>query len=125
MRNRRSHAYHSRRGESVMRAEYLFRADCVHAYVPHGHFGHQMQTSRTRPELGIEHGVASCVVRLGVLGRYPPKKQIELVMEAFHCAGRPDQQLLLTAYDKDTVVPDDPRIIKLPRPAWLEHLQDR
>jgi hypothetical protein len=111
--------HHSRWGESVMRAEYPFRHDCLHALVPHGHWGPKMRTQKSRAEFEAKYKLPPCAVRFGILGRYQPEKQIELMMEAFVKGAAADHQLVLTAYRPDTAVPDDPRVIKLPRKEWM------
>ncbi len=50
-------------------------------------------------------------MRFGVLGRPQKEKQVDLIMRAFHAAGRADQQLLVNAVREDMDIPDDPCII--------------
>jgi len=115
--------HHSRWSIGVMTGDYPFRPDCRHEVIPHGHFGHQMQSPLTRQQAEEKHKLPPTRIRFGLLGRYQPEKQIEMLAEAFHRAGRADQQLVITAYDDKTVLPDDPRIIKLPREKWMTRQQ--
>jgi hypothetical protein len=78
-----------------------------------------MQTPLTSAQLEDKYKLSPCAVRFGILGRYQPEKQIEMMIEAFHRAARPDHQLVLTAYDEKLRLPDDPRIVRLPRKNWL------
>jgi hypothetical protein len=78
-----------------------------------------MKVPLDRRGLESKYNLTPCTVRFGILGRYQPEKQIEMMLEAFHRAANPEHQLLLTAYNDTTVIPDDARIIKLPRKQWL------
>ncbi len=111
--------HHSRWGEKVMCEQYPFRADCRHEYLPHGAWVKQMRTPLSRDELLKKYKVGDAAIRFGVFGRYQPEKQIELIAKAFSEAARDDQQLLISAWKPDTQLPDDPRIIKIPRADWL------
>lgn len=119
--------HHSEWGMELMKGEYPFRADCRHIVVPHGHFGEQMAIGESREALEKAFGLGRCAIRLGVLGRYQKEKQIEMIVEAFHKAGKADQQLVLTAYHRPSekapegrpVLPEDRRIVKLPRNDWM------
>jgi len=111
--------HHSEWGMKLMRSELPFREDAKHVVIPHGHFGEQMRVTRTRPEIEASIGLKPCAMRFGVLGRYQKEKQIEMIIAAFREAARPDQQLVLTAYNADLEKPDDPRIIFLPRNDWM------
>lgn len=114
--------HHSRWGMDLMRRELPYRNDAIHTIIPHPHFGRQMQIDATRAQLESKYNLPPCAVRLGVLGRYQPEKQVEMIVRAFRAAARPDHQLVLTAYKKDIDLGDagDPRIIRLPRDDWMQ-----
>lgn len=113
--------HHSQWGMKLMQSELPYRADCLHAVIPHGHFGAQMQIDATRETLEQKYDLKPCAIRFGVLGRYQPEKQIELIIRAFRRAKRPDQQLVLTAYKEGIDLGDagDARIVRLPRDQWM------
>ena len=62
-------------------------------------------------------------MRFGVLGRWQQEKQVEMIIQAFHEAGRAEQQLIVTAHNEQTPRPQDDRIIFLPRPAWMSRAE--
>ena len=111
--------HHSQWGMDLIRSELPYNPDAKHLIIPHGHFGAQMPRTCPRDEIEAEFGIQPCVMRFGVLGRWQPEKQVEMIVSAFQAAGRPDQQLLVTAYKGGSPNPDDPRIIFLPRESWL------
>jgi glycosyltransferase involved in cell wall biosynthesis len=111
--------HHSAWGMNLMRSELPYNPHARHVVIPHGHFGEQMQISRSRSEIEASLGLPPCAMRFGITGRWQKEKQVELIMEAFQSAARPNQQLVLTAYKQDMVKPDDPRIIFLPRKDWM------
>jgi glycosyltransferase involved in cell wall biosynthesis len=112
--------HHSRWGEQLIRAELPYRSDCIHAVIPHAHFGDAMRGAPSRDQLEAKFGLKPCAMRFGIIGRWQPEKQIEMMIRAFHAAARPDQQLVLTAYREDTDTLADDRIVKLPRKPWME-----
>lgn len=107
--------HHSEWGMKLIRAELPFRDDAKHVVIPHGHFGARRIPTRSRAEIEASLGLPPCTMRFGVTGGWRKDKQIELIMAAFSKAARSDQQLVVTAYTPETVKPDDPRIIFLPR----------
>jgi len=111
--------HHSEWGMKLMRAELPFRADARHVVIPHGHFGAQRVPTRSRAEIEASLGLPPCTMRFGVTGGARKQKQIEMIMTAFSEAAHPGQQLVITAYTPETVKPDDPRIIFLPRGKWM------
>jgi glycosyltransferase involved in cell wall biosynthesis len=114
--------HHSACGMRLMRSELPYRDDCVHVVIPHAHFGEQMHVDASRASLEAKYNLPPCAVRFGVLGRYQPEKQVELIVRAFRSAARADHQLVLTAYKKDVDLGDagDARIIRLPRGDWMQ-----
>jgi glycosyltransferase involved in cell wall biosynthesis len=115
--------HHSEWGMNLIRAELPFRADAKHAIIPHGHFGDRRIRTRTRAEIEQSLGLPPCRMRFGAVGRWQKEKQIELVMEAFTRAARPDQQFVVSAYQPGAPKPSDPRIIFLPRDGYLPREQ--
>jgi glycosyltransferase involved in cell wall biosynthesis len=111
--------HHSECGMKLMRSELPYRDDAKHVVIPHGHFGEQMSNPRPRAEAEASLGLPPSRMRFGLLGRWQKEKQIEMIMTAFTKAAVPGQQLVVTAYDANTVRPDDPRIIFLPRNDWM------
>ena len=111
--------HHSEWGMKLTRAELPFRADAKHVVIPHGHFGAQRVATRSRVEIESSLALPPCTMRFGVTGGWRPDKQLELIMAAFTKAARPGQQLVVTAYTKDTVKPDDSRIVFLPRNGFM------
>ncbi|MEM7129776.1 MAG: glycosyltransferase [Chloroflexota bacterium] len=105
--------HHSQWGMEQMRAELHYKPSAHHVVIPHGHYGSQMPRLQTRSQLEADWGLPPCTMRFGVLGRAQPEKRVDLILQAFHRAGRPDQQLLVNAITPDTIIPDDPRIIVL------------
>lgn len=103
--------HHSEWGMQLMRAELPYKESARHVVMPHGHFGAQMPRRQPRREVEAALGLQPCAMRFGVLGRPQPEKQVELILRAFHAAGRPDQQLFVNAVTTETPIPDDPRII--------------
>jgi glycosyltransferase involved in cell wall biosynthesis len=115
--------HHSEWGMELIRAELPFREDARHVVIPHGHFGEQRIRSRSRAEIEASLGLPPCAMRFGAVGRWQKEKQIELAMEAFTKAARPDQQFVVTAYLPGAPKPADPRIIFLPRGAYMSREQ--
>jgi hypothetical protein len=117
--------HHSQWGMDLIRGELPYRDGCVHVVIPHAHFGEQMRIDATRESLEAKYNLPPCAIRFGVLGRYQPEKQVEMIVRAFRASARPDHQLVLTAYKKDTDLGDggDPRIIRLPRDDWMQRHQ--
>lgn len=111
--------HHSEWGMKLIRAELPFRADASHVVVPHGHFGEQRVATRSRAEIETALGLPPCAMRFGITGRWQKEKQVEMIMAAFSKAAQPGQQLVVTAYTPETVKPDDPRIIFLPRGRFM------
>ncbi len=110
--------HHSHCGMERVVNELPFKIGCRHIVLPHAHYGHDLPEVN-RAELDSKYKLPPCKVRFGLLGRYQAEKQIELCMQAFSAAAMPEQQLVVTAYRGDTVRPDDPRIIFLPREKWM------
>jgi hypothetical protein len=111
--------HHSEWGRRVALRELPYRPDALHVVIPHGHFGEQMRSTRSRAEIEAALGLPPCAMRFGLLGRAQPEKRAELIMRAFTKGARDGQQLVLTAYDDKTPRPTDPRIIFLPRQQWM------
>ena len=105
--------HHSHWGMKRMQAELRYNPAAHHVVIPHGHYGAQMPRLQSRGQIEAELGLPPCTMRFGVLGRAQPEKQVDLILRAFHRAGRPDQQLLVNAVTPEMQVPDDPRIILL------------
>lgn len=107
--------HHSEWGRKLALEIFPFRPDAVHAVIPHGHFGQMMTHPSSRAELEARFGLPPCEVRFGLLGRWQPEKQPEMIIAAFAKGAKPGQQLVVTSYNEKTPRPDDPRIIFLPR----------
>ena len=111
--------HHSHWGKELATAEFPFRADCRHYVLPHMHFQAGMQIAATRQELERDFKLPPCAIRIGLLGRYQPEKQIEMILAAFIRAGRDDLQLVTTTYREDIPLPAHPQIVRLPRNPWM------
>jgi hypothetical protein len=115
--------HHSEWGMKLIRAELPFRSEARHVVIPHGHFGARRIPPRSRAEIEAAFGLPNCAIRFGITGGWRKEKQAEMVMEAFTKAARPDQQLVITAYQPGTPNPADPRIIFLPRGSYMSNEQ--
>lgn len=111
--------HHSRWGMELMRRELPYRPHAVHAVIPHGHYGEQMRTDRSRSELERELELPPCEIRIGLVGRSQKERGIALILEAFAACRRPGLQLLVQAIGPQDPCPVDPRIIARPRIGWL------
>ncbi|NJD20912.1 MAG: glycosyltransferase family 4 protein [Gemmatimonadetes bacterium] len=110
--------HQSRWGREVALGELPFPGGIRHEVIPHGHFGDLMPQLRSRAELERELGLPPCAMRFGALGQPLETKRVDLILRAFQRAGRPDQQLLVTAVTRDQAVPADPRIFVLSHEGW-------
>lgn len=117
--------HHSRVGMATMLPDLPWNPSAEHVVIPHGHFGAAMHTPLSIAQLEAKHALPALSgggVRFGILGRYQPEKQIELLIECFLAAARPDDQLVITAYTEalwKQCEKRDPRLFLLPRPGWL------
>lgn len=111
--------HHSEWAMKIALAELPYKTDAKHVIIPHGNYRDQRRTTRARAEIEAGLGLPACKMRFGVLGRWQPEKRVETIMRAFEKGARADQQLVVSAYDEKTPRPDDPRIIFLPRRAWM------
>jgi hypothetical protein len=117
--------HHSKWGESIMRRDYPFKATCKHYQLPHPHFGERMRIPQTRGELEKKYRLPPTAVRIGLLGRYQKEKQVEMILQAFAAADRPDVQLV---YNTHTQLPSPrpenppaaPNIFRLEREQWMD-----
>ncbi len=107
--------HHSRWGMELMRSEYVFNDTCRHVLIPHGHLGALMRVDESRPQLEQRFNLPTSDLRFGVLGRYQKEKQIEMLIEAFIGANRPDAQLVTTAHRPDIILPSAPNVYQLAR----------
>lgn len=119
--------HHSRCGEVRSRERHRFRADAVHALIPHPHFGHLMSGFAAAERAGVERelGLAPCAIRLGVVGAPRPEKDTALVLEAFAACRRDDLGLLVLSLRPDERAPTDPRITALPYEMVAREVYDR
>lgn len=108
--------HHSHWGRDLMAAIHHFRADAVHAVIPHGHWSTVMGgfDELDRAEVEAQLGLPPTTLRLGVIGAPRPGKDVQLVIDAVHASQRDDIQLYVTSLSGAETVPDDPRIVALP-----------
>lgn len=114
--------HHTAWGERVMRHELPFRPDCVHAVIPHPHFG-ELRTPLdppTRADAEAALGLAPCACRLGLVGHWRPEKRNEMAVDAFLDAAPPGFELLNTAAAPGTPAISDPRVRTLPFDGEVE-----
>jgi hypothetical protein len=117
--------HHSKWGESIMRRDYPFKPTCKHYQLPHPHFGERMHVTATREELEKKYNLPPTTIRIGLLGRYQKEKQVEMILQAFDAANRPDLQLVYNTHKpapdpKPENPPVAPNIIRLERPEWMD-----
>lgn len=105
--------HHSAWGEARMRDRYRFAEDCLHAVIPHGHFGDLWAGAGlpSRAEAETRLGLAPAGLRIGVVGAPRAEKLVQEVLDGVAACGRDDVQLACWSLGPDDVVPDDPRIV--------------
>ena len=116
--------HHSNAGQRLMRSRYVFRDDCIHEVIPHGHFGELWSdvASIDRGEAERELGFAPCPIRIGIVGAPRMEKHVQKFLDGFAMSSRADVQLACWSLAPHDHVPDDPRIVagepyRLVRPA--------
>ena len=90
--------HHSEYGRRRAEERYRYRADAIHAVIPHPSFGE------------LEAAPGEGPIRLGIVGAPRGEKDVQAVLDAFAATTRPDLELHVWSLRGDEVVPDDPRI---------------
>ncbi len=82
-----------------------------HFVIPHGHWGPLFPSPRpSRPEVERDEGWPMASIRLAIVGRPGPDKQLQVALDAVHRSSRDDLQLVARV-SADTRLPDDSRIV--------------
>jgi glycosyltransferase involved in cell wall biosynthesis len=103
--------HHSQWGERELRSRYVFRPDCRHRVIGHGHWGplwdeHRVDRATAEARLGLK----PCSLRVGLIGAPRRGKLVTDFLEGASRASRTDLQVVCWSLLPGDVVPDDARI---------------
>lgn len=115
--------HHSKWGMREMMNRLVYRADVIHAVVPHGHYSEALVIDQDRLECERQLGLTPCVLRFGIIGRPQSQKRVADIVRAFLAGADTDRQLLVTAIGPGETLPVDPRLAVRPRCGWLPRQQ--
>lgn len=105
--------HHSEYGLRRMLDRYAFADDCVHAVIPHGHFGDLWSEADRldRDETERALGFSPCALRIGMVGAPRDEKLVQAFLDGFSATTRTDLQLACWSVGPSDVVPSDERIV--------------
>src|SRR5215207_8800485 len=115
--------HHSEWGMREMTSRLVYRANAIHAVVPHGHYSEALAIDQDRLECERQMGLPPCALRFGIIGRPQPQKRVADIVRAFLAGAGTDRQLLVAAIGPGETLPVDSRLAVRPRCRWLPRQQ--
>lgn len=111
--------HHSEWGMREVISALPYRADAIHAVIPHGHYAAELAIDEERGECERRLGLAPCALRFGVIGRPQQGKRVADITRAFLAGAAADRQLLVSAVRPGDAFPADARLAIRARARWL------
>lgn len=111
--------HHSACGMREVMSALPYRADAVHALIPHGHYAAELAIDADRSECERKLGLHPCTLRFGVIGRPQQGKRVSVITRAFLAGAAADRQLLVCAARSSEIFPADRRLFVRSRSHWL------